>query len=947
MDISNHNNATTKPVREKPDYRIAFLCVITMILLFIANIVNAQSGTSIQLSSTPSAVNAVNEQLVDIMGKLYNRSGAAISGDITINVSAGLQLISRNKIPVSLQPGDSLFIPVKVFVTRKAISARTQQLSIELYQQNTVLAAVTTQITVVANRNISLFSTVSDILLDNSTDSVIIPVRVANNGNTAQKITLVSAFPASVQEGAFHPTQQLTLEASTDTLIYFSRPVNNRMIASEGFNVTITGFYQNSDMIGMVYIRVQSARSNRNYRTQNGYENYNNNTISLSSLAMFTPMQSYMLRGGGITDLGAAKLGYNLDLTTWKGGYAPAMLRNTWVNLHTNKLGVHLGNINRMLDINLSGRGAAVFVFDTAAHNQYEAGYMDGNTNLLGNTYSKLFPTSQAGWGSFTHAQKNWQLNSFAVYESNPMMNTRNAIVSNVFNLHTAKNMHYTFTAGIGRTALFDSSSMHQWGAAAGAGINGTIGKISINSNNYFSTGYYPGLQRGALSLSERITWLKTNTSTIWANVDYYRYSPKALSAFQLFLPAFGMLRAEAGLSGKISKLNLSAAPRFSQESSNAYQLNGPGGDIQRLTAWDITSTLNYPIADNQYFSLNTELGFYSSSFDPAQRFHLRANSYLRKGMLSLNTSFQLGTFYLGEAANNYVSKTPATWLVSIIPSIQKSFFRNKLLAEASIAYMNGGYAGSSWYITGRGTYAATTKTSVYASVNYSMYGNYHANIIEMGITQQLPIPKPGKKSSTLELQLFKDTNGNNQYDKGDSTANGFLVYINDEVFITDGVGNISYKNLPDGRYRLSIPVNHGWYAPEQYIQLDKKSRVQIALQQTGIIRGSLRYLADEFSRELSRDLSGIVVFATDGNHTYSTRSGADGKYIFYIPLGEYTIDLDAQTLPSEVEAVSPQQKLKLATGSAQTIDFTLRVKKKKLEVKKFIAPTTGNEKPK
>ncbi len=918
--------------------------VLVVVLLFCVllpatSVAQSLGGGSMTVSRT--SINASNEELVDLMIKITNTSPIPLEGTLVVTIPAGFEIVSKQTIPVLIESKDSIFVPVKIFVSKKAASARVHTLRFILQNKyNIELAQATTQVRVSANRKASLFTMVSNILLDNNMDSVIIPVRISNAGNTTQKITVITAYPADVQDVAFHSSLQISLQAATDTLIYFAKRVTRKISNSEGFNVTVTGLYENGDLVGMAYVRVQSARSNRNYQGYTGSEFYNENSITLSSQSMFTQTQSYMLRGNGSTDLAGGKLGYNMDLTTWQNSYSPAMLRNTWIDYQKNNMGVRVGNINRYFDINLSGRGASAYIIDTGSANRYEIGYIDGNTNLLGDKYA-YFPIGQAAWGTFKHAGKKWQLNSFALYEDNPALDAKNQIVGNTLSFVTPKKIYYSFSLNASRTAEYLNPDSAKFGMAASAGINGTIGRLSISSLNYFSSGYYPGIQRGAISLSEKFTWMMNSATSIWLTMDYNRYSPKTLSAAQFVLPSFGMIRAELGIAGKAGKINLSGAPRFTQESSNAYQFaNFPADQMHSLNAWDMTGSASYPIGDNHYVSVNTEAGMYTTSFDPGQYMHMRSNLYYRKGIFSLNATVQLGTFFLGEAANNYTTKIQPRHLINIIPAIQKSFFRNTLRAEASIGYMENGFSGSSFYLSGRAEYDITRKTIFYAMANYNRYAGFGYSIIEMGITQKLQLPKATVKKHTLEVFVYKDINRNGAYDAADSAASGYLLYINDDIFISSADGSILYKNIPPGSYRLNMPASKGWYAPEQTIEVDKKSRIEIPLQQTGTIKGGISYISGEFSYDVNTSLSGISVIAMDSHgRTFTTKTGIDGNFVLYIPVGQYTISLDKASLVTELEALNNDQQVTIATAGVKVVNFQLKAKSRKIETKKFVSP--------
>ncbi len=919
-----------------------FLCLI---LIFFHGIDPGYAQDSLLVfQPSVSTVNASNEDLIDLTVKIVNKRSVAMAGVVDVNIPSSLNLISKNKAAVSLQPGDSIFVPVKIFVTKRAASGKDHLVRFLLADAGSNILAITeTRLRVSIKRNVNMFALVSNILLDPSSDSIKIPIRVTNPGNTPQKVTLINRYPSIFQNDAFHTTMQFTLQPSADTLITFVKPVMRKMLNSEGFEITFSGLYDNGDIFGMAYVKIQSARNERAYKDESISDSYNLNTITLSSQSMFSPNQSYLVTGRGNLELQRGMLGYNLDLTTWKNTYSPPMARSTFITYNNEKFGIAAGNINKNLDINLSGRGASVSVNDTSSNNSYEAGFIDGNSNLLGNKSNTFFPVGNAGWGTFTHTAKNWELASSAIYEVNPVLNSRSAILGNNFTLTKFKGLRAMASLSGGYTTEYENGNKTEPSFAGGLLVNGTFRKLVINSQNYFSSGYYPGMRRGALSFNERITWLR-ESSNIWGGVDYNHYAPKTLSRFQSFLPVFSTLRAEIGISGTVfKKLNLSMAPVYTKETNNSFKFQGLGKEQHSLMAWNVNNSFNYPISSSQYLSINTETGVYSSTFDPVKRFHFRSNLNYRRGMFNLSSTIQMGTFYIGEAANNFLRNVSSPRLINIIPSYQRSFLRNKLRTETGLAFINSSAFGNSVYLTGRAEYDFTPKTGIYSSINHNRYGEYNLSILEMGITQKLSLPKVGARISDLEVFVYQDANQNDVFDQGDTKAVGHLLYINNVAFITSSNGIADYKKLPYETYRLSLTNTKGWYAPDQNIKLGKKNeRLEIALKRTGTLRGTLSFIFNEFSYEINRNLQGITVIATGENNVkHITKTNSEGQYVFYLPIGQYSISVDSSNLPAEVEVEKTPDTFKLTAENPQTINVKLRVKARKIETKKFTSPNS------
>lgn len=903
-----------------------------------------------QILFRPSSdsVSSSNEELLDFTLKIVNRQKIPLNGIVKIDIPTSLELVSKNNVPVGLRPGDSTFVSVKIFVTKYTVSGKEHLIRFLLSdRENNILASANSKLQVSVKRNVNMFALVSNILLDPASDSIKVPIRITNPGNTAQKVTIINRYPSVFEDNAFHTSTQFVIAPSADTLITFTKEVVRKMLDSEGFDVTFSGLYENGDIFGMAYIRVQSARNERAYRDPSLSDTYNLNSITFSAQNMFSQNESYHLAGRGNLTLPSGMLGYNLDFTSWRNSYSPAMARNTYVSFRNEKFGIMAGNINKSMDINLSGRGMSVSLNDTSSDDSYEVGFIDANSNLLGNNSNLFFPSGNAGWGTYTHTSRDWQLSTSVLYEVNPLLNSRNAILGNSFMFNRIKGLRILASLSGGHITEYDKGSRVRPGMASGLNINGTFKNFLVSSQNYYSSGYYPGLRRGALSFNERVTFLGKN-SNVWAGVDYNHYGPKTLSDFQTTDPVFSTLRAEAGISGMLfRKLNVSLAPVYTQETNNSYQFQGLPQAVHSLESWNVNNTFNYAISNKQYLSVNTETGIYQSTFDTEKRFHFRSNLNYRNGAFNLSSTVQKGTFYLGEAASNFIREQESPLLINIVPSIQKSLFRNKLRTEAGLAYINSSFFGSSIYLTGRAELDVMPKTSFYSAINHNRYSNYNLSILEMGITQKLNVPKIDPKQGNAEIFVYHDQNQNDIFDEGDTKADGQLLYINQAAFITNSAGLIEYKKLPFGDYRIAVSNKGGWYAPEMRVLLnEKKLRVELPLKQTGTLRGRINYIVNEFSYEINRNLQGITVIATDEkNIRHITKTNSEGDYTFYLPVGSYSLSIDNTDLPPEVDMVKTDGRIMLDPRTPKVVDIKLEVKTRKIETKKFTSPNPPRRK--
>lgn len=919
---------------------------VLVFLFLLMSSVYAQQNDAIVLSTSKHKLVVSNGELEDFTLRIRNGAAVSLQGTLNIQADPDIQLLSRSTISLALAGGDSLYLPVKFVVKKQARAGKHYKISFVLRDKGqTVQAETATEIEIQPRKNVALFALVSEILLDTNTDSLNIPVKIINSGNTPQKVNVISRMPSFIQRSDFHSNRELLIYPSADTVLWFRYPVNSRMYNQDGFEISVSGVYANGEVFGLNSVKVQSARLSRRYREPFSSDSYQQNSISLSSQNMFSDNESYVLEGNGDLKLGQGNVQYNIDARSSSAAYEPLIVRNTWLNYQTRTFGIRAGNIGRNLDMSLNGRGVSVAVNDTSSHNTYEAGYLDGNINLFGSTYTGLSQAGKAGWGTFSHQHNKWQLSSSAIYEINPWYNARNSLLSNTLSWRNEKNLYFSVILNGGRTAAYRDTQDDKLSMAAGFNLTGTLKGISINSINYLSTSYYPGLRRGGSNFSERFAWNAAGLN-FWASLDYYRSEPRYFANTFSFNPLSGRLRNEIGMSARIYKsLTFSVAPNFTQEKDNSYVLPGLENRSYSLKAWNLYGLLNYPVSSGQNVSLSAEGGFVSSQFAGLNRFHIKVNSNYHYNLFNLNVSLQSGVFYLGEAVSTHMLGTGSRKSLIISPYMRKAFLHNKLRAEGGLNFNYNSYSGSIWQLNARTEYTVLPTLDMYTALNFNRYqysyGLYQSNMLEAGITKKIARAEIAAKSATLEVFLYKDLNRNGMYDEGDSVATEQLLYINKTVFITKKDGLVNYRNLPHGEYLVTVPNIKGWYTPEQYVSLTKKSRYEIALQKTGVLNGRISFTSDEFSYEAKQEKGGIQVIATDDNgKKHTTRTDPEGKFVFYISAGRYRISINEETLPAETEYTESAGYIEVLPEVAGHVSLKLSVKKRKIETKKFVSPS-------
>ncbi|MGZ3871382.1 MAG: hypothetical protein ACXVJD_00615 [Mucilaginibacter sp.] len=907
------------------------------------------ANPNITFKSSKADIDLSNQQMADVIVKIQNRGSSPITGYFDVELSPDIRLLSKNHVRISLMPGDSLFVSAQVFTGKYAAADRPYPIIMRIVSDNNVLAETRCTLHIAVKKSMTLTPLVSSVLLNPQLISIKIPVSVSNAGNTTQKVSIIVKYPYLIEGADKSFTVQLSLPPSADTVIYFERPVNHKMQTTDGFDINILGLYASGEIFGMSYARVQIAKSDRRFYSDNSDE-FSNNSISLVSQNMFAPNQSYQVNGRGMVDMPGGKLGFGVDMTAWRSSYSPTMFRNTFLSYETHNMGLTVGDINRNFDINLYGKGAAFSFKDTARRNVYEAGYINANPNLFTETAAGYPSLGTVGWFSNAHKSKHWELISYVLQQKSPMLNVNNLLLSNQLNWFSSPKLYISGILSAGSTMELSSNNRkYSWAT----GLNAT-GKLNDNwdyaSSNYLSSAFYPGIRSGATTFSEKITYT-TPQKSIWANIDYYKYAPGSFAdAFQL--PEYGNFRAELGVSKRHKGFSFSVIPQYSKETNNSYFIPVPGSTelgqpnpVSYLRSIGINSSATYSMSIFRRFSITVKGGMYNSSFDKQYNFHYNINSTYTDRFFNVNASFQSGNFYIGEVLNSLLKPGIKNRLIMVNPNLHMDFFRKKGQVEAGASYLNNSFNGTSILFMGRVAYDVLSKTNLYIAVNHNRYqytyGVYQSSIFEAGITQKLSSLKVTDNKNTMDFLVFKDNNHNGVYDKGDSVSANNLVYINDIAFVTRADGTIRYKNVPFGNYRIVIENNNGWYAPEQYIVFKKKLDLQIPLDRIGTVKGSIGISVKKFSYDIRPEKGGITIKATDENNkVYTTKTNPDGRYIFYIPEGNYTISCDQQSIPSEVECTNNDRPVRVKFNSVNVIDFDLSIKNKKLEIKKYTSPS-------
>src|SRR5690606_29975386 len=119
-----------------------------------------------------------------------------------------------------------------------------------------------------------------------------------------------------------------------------------------------------------------------------------------------------------------------------------------------------------------------------------------------------------------------------AIYERLPIGNSESFVYTSTFDLlRQALKDRIRLVADFGPALTrplygADKNDDYRPALATGLQLHANVAQYTISSANYYSTGYYPGVRRGALQLNQRINRV-IKRSNVWAAYSLYEYAPK------------------------------------------------------------------------------------------------------------------------------------------------------------------------------------------------------------------------------------------------------------------------------------------------------------------------------------------------------------------------------------------------------------------------------------
>jgi len=920
----------------------------TCLLLFCTVFLSAQNTTGNTILDIHEKTYNAESKILDLILVISNNNANEnFKGKIKISAPAGFKSILDQNIAIDLQKNERKFVSVKFLVSNNADAGDAKINLILANQSDQKIDEKTITHTVEENSLLQMIAENSQIFRTNNQDSLKIRIKVSNKGNKPQKTTLVFKIPDQNESNLFIEKSGM-LHPQQDSIFTFSFLPSKELIKKNVFTVNVTGFKDpDKEIFGNTRISVQSISNVQNFQDelQNGFESTSKNTITASYRRIGNDLDMYQILGNGGFNVSSGYIFINGNILLLNSQTDP-IINNTYISYRREKSEFTVGNISKLLEVSLFGRGIEYSFLNSAKDKKIEVGFIEQSFSLLErNSFLKN------GYGFYVKGIVNpynfsRNLSSIYIFKNDPYEKAKHHLIGTEFT-RNFNNLWQTTSKLYGGISIYDQNGITKPSLAFESQYSGIIKKLSLNGNVFYSSDYYPGNRRGSLQIQQNANITVFKKHYAFANAFYSNFSPKYY--FYQSQISSDNLKLEAGFNlAKTGSFGYSFAYQHQLEKSNSYNNFSPQFQQKDLTikANRIVESTNWTSNNKKHSALlGFEIGVAQYPNKENQKFQgkLIANYNYRK--INFASQYQTGSYYLSEYAfSQIIDKNEKYNRLNTSVYYSSNAFKEKLNITSGIAYTEDNIYGKSpsafcnlkWHTR---LYDFFVNSSLY---NYSS-ANMRNNIftIEAGVT--LNVQKANlstKKKSNIHAFAFYDRNNNNVFDSDEEVAPNYLLNINNIAFKTDSEGKITYKNVPFGRYRLKQSIQEGWFYEDKILDIDHYAvNIAVPLHQNGTLAGRIKYDYDhKMAVEFNPRANGITFNIYRDNILIETAATDDnGEFIAFLPIGNYTATLNSSTLPQNTYCETERASFSVKAGELFTLpEFIIKVKEKKIHSKKF-----------
>lgn len=938
-------------------FRLAYLCFQWLIPSLLAVLIipvegHAQESTPVQAHIMPNLILQPGVNSLEV--ELQNISSASFEGYITLELPQDLVSLSTSRIAVRIAPWKKRFLSLKL--RSQALSTlKGKSLHVLLHQQDgRKVWSTKVNLDVADKRSVQLQDNSGMQYLRNVGDSVEILLRVINTGTTDENIKIVLSSPDRVGKTVFRQID-LSLQSGRDTVLRHAFLVERYMMGLSQYTVRVAGIYDNNDVFGNLNLLYANITSNRNFQQMfapdRDYSGYNPNYLELRVSNILDQQQSYNLFSEGTYRLLGGRIRYAATANRW-GGDARWNVNNTYLEYEKDRHTITLGNIQESLEAPFYGRGGTYAYQDTAGDQRVSVGLVQRIPDLLGH-YGEYNP----GFTAFARLQlaeersEGKRYEGQLLFDNNRIDSLSSILWTNRFDIirpidANALRLEGFLGAGVQQYHGGYGSEATTPSFAAGLKMNKRTLGWDISSDNYYSTGYFPGNRRGTVQLTQRIN-RRLRQLGLGLGYSYTDYNPQYINPYFHTFKS-GMSKWDAQFSLPLSSFGqLSVVPSYSLEHAD-YMLQNDLINLSSHSALVLASiSLRSKNLKHNLF-LTVEGGEMTFTEPSSRSFVVRTDFSYNYERLGVFGNYQNGPFQIYDMMSALVVGQDFGKRYLLGARYQGDLLQRKITWNTSVSgQVNQGW-GRSFNGNIQGQYRLNKSTQLQTVFQY-IYNvgvtnyRYDYTNLQIGVRQQFKqqnLNHTGEKTGNLTVFCYYDNNGNDIFDAGDEKAINYEFMVRNILFVTDKNGTSTFKKMPFGSYMLFFPLKNQYQGSSRVVDITRgATRLEVALHKVGTVYGQLLLDYDpalNLSTSTRLDIYSVVARSTQGK-VFTVTSDSRGNFEFHLPEGEYTIYLDTAHFPEHVYTDQSASIVKVEVGGELRLEsFLLQVKSKKVDVKRF-----------
>jgi hypothetical protein len=888
----------------------------------------------------PSAPPAIKPGSIVNLNVLLENAGSTRGVSLTLD-HPQLQILSDLPVQLRLEKQRHQMLPLTFLVPKQIVYGQALEVHIRLTdtQSGARIAEKTIFLSVLVERKLSAYLESPDLYLTNPGVPPSLVLHLRNGGNVPEDLhyrVYLSGDPNRIaSKGMLHLNAhgdsilKTTLAGiSRENALYIlelSRPggdvvytalchvhdVQNPGGLSPGWNpptpwaANQIGLFANYASTGYNYYELTGDKTIRN----------TNNTIRLSVDGL-----------------------YYSSLRQWD-------LRSAFIGIESKTLSLNLGSMTRNYDLWMTGRGAEV-TLGAVNERHAELGYMNSRFDLSSPLSWNDSLSTQTLYGYYTQpTSRTGFLGLGLYYQRNPLIQEQDGIGALHWMVFHSPVSTLSFTVGGSSDQDISGKGGQKSGALGGISYGIHFPHWSLQTDNLYGTPYYAGIYRGTFQSDDRIDFYPDRSTSFYAR--YYENDAQPQYLHEVYNSLFLNLsqrRAEAGINvGSDALAQASAGYAFDQGKGNGL---GGGASVNPSGLGSTLLSSNLFVASvrlNQgsfFMSNDMSTGAFSTN-------QLTFSHYFGfRDLLNLSYKYgylygmvQQGPFYLGDVVQQSLSGKFYT-LYSLSPGLGGYLLHQRLYLKLSDQVATGSVL-EHW------------TQNLNAQADYGLPGGLilHGALVHLGETLggfgtytqgQVGIIKrfKGGNYSTMgivRMHLYEDLDHNFIPDRGDMPAGKLLVSLDGEVQMSDAKGRVRFRNISPGKHAFQVLGAGQWAVTGDSLWIGRHHPLlHIGLHRVSVLSGRIVFPTPESTPS---NLSGILFQATDmRGKTFSAVCDGAGNFNFYLPGGDYAIQVQPTTLPDDVLCVLPEQWVTVLPESANQIQFKARIKEKKINMKRFNA---------